>query len=47
MNETQIRALARAALQLWSTRAVNGSDDDADREFQRAVTQIIAETASE
>ena len=47
MTEQQVRALARAALSLWAARAINGTDDDAEREFQRAVTQTIAETATE
>ena len=33
--------------QLWAARAINGTDDDAEREFQRAVSQVVAETASE
>ena len=41
------KALAAAALVLWARRAVNGPDEDADREFQLAVPQIIAETTSE
>ena len=47
MTEFQLKKIAAAALVLWARRAVNGSDDDADAEFQRAVTLIIAETASE
>ena len=47
MTEQQIRQLAHAALQLWSACAINGSDDDAAREFQRVVSQVVATTASE
>ena len=47
MTEQQIRSLARAALGLWAARAINGTDDDAEREFQRAVSQVVAETTSE
>ena len=47
MTEFQIKRLAHAALQLWAARAINGSDDDAEREFQRAVSEVVATTASE
>ena len=47
MTEFQIKQIAHSALVLWAARAINGSDDDAEREFQRAVSQVVAETASE
>ena len=47
LTEFQIKQIAAAALVLWARRAVNGPDDDADREFQLAVPLIITETASE
>ena len=47
MTEIQVRALAKAALGLWAARAVNGSDDDADRAFLHEVTQIIVATGGE
>ena len=36
LTEFQIKQIAAAALVLWARRAVNGPDDDADREFQLA-----------
>ena len=47
MNEQQVRQLAHAALVLWSACAIHGSDDDAAREFQRVVSEVVATTASE
>ena len=47
MNEQQVRTLATAAVVLWARRAVHGPDDDGDREFQRAVAQVLAEMTSE
>ena len=47
MTEFQLKQIAHAALSLWAARAVNGTDTDADAEFQRAVSQVVAETASE
>ena len=46
MSETQVRQLATAALVLWAARAINGTDDDAERAFQRVVSQVVAETAA-
>ena len=47
LTEIQLKQIAAAALVLWARRAVNGPDDDADREFELAIPLIITETASE